>query len=98
MLRPADRVTEGARAFAARIPAQRLGDAQEEIARHAARPFDHLGRVTRKVTAQELKDASGVLERLVPLFAVDVLAARTHFAGAGLGEDFLVARGRDDVF
>src|SRR5262245_37693363 len=49
VLRPSDGVAEGARALSSRAPRKRLGDKDELLARDAADPFDHLGRVAPEV-------------------------------------------------
>src|SRR5438067_1083719 len=93
VLRPADRVAEGAGALAARVPAQLLGDADDQIGRDAADLADELRRVARIVPAQDLVDAARVLQRLVALYLRHALAADLAFRSAG--NDLLVTGSRN---
>src|ERR671937_324325 len=87
VLRPADRVAEGAGALAARVGAERLRDPLEQRRRHAGDALDHLGRVAREVASQDLEDAAWIRERLVPSLGVPpgrgVVAARGRIVAGG---------------
>ena len=73
MLRPADRVAEGAGALAARRLADRLAVVHELLDRAAARLGHELGRVAREVLLQELEDTARMLEGRVLLRRLAVL-------------------------
>src|SRR5260370_41560357 len=63
LLRPADGVTEGRRAFASRVLNQHPHHLHPLLAWHAADALDHLGSVTCEVAAQYPEGATRVLQR-----------------------------------
>src|SRR5205085_10327876 len=62
VLRPADRVTDGARALAPGVACERLRDREEVLDGAAARVGHELGRVPLVMLLQELEDAAWMLE------------------------------------
>src|SRR6185312_15625226 len=64
VLRPTDGVAEGAGAIAPRVVAQRLGDAQKQVAWAAGDALDQLRRVARVVALEDLEDTARMLQRL----------------------------------
>jgi hypothetical protein len=66
VMRPSDRVAEGAGPFAPAVAGERIGDLQELLGLDAAHLLHHLGGVAREVPFEDLEDAARVLQRLVP--------------------------------
>ena len=97
VVRPADRVADGAGLLPARAVAQDLGDAGELLRRDPAGALDHLRRVAREVTPHDLEDAARVLQGHVELGVQEIVRAVPDLSGARLGGDLLVARSGDDV-
>ena len=71
MLRPAHRIHPCGGAVATAVGGDRIADLHELIGGDAADLLHHLRRVPRVMSLEDLKDAEGVLQRLVaPNFAV----------------------------
>ena len=65
MLRPSNRIADGTGALGSGGAAERVRDAQKRVAGDAADLLDHLRRVSRVMPLQDLKDASGMLQRRI---------------------------------
>src|SRR5699024_2033123 len=66
VLGPADRVTERRGAVTTGVLRQRPGHSEEVVDGHTAGALHHLGRVPAEVPFEDLEDAAGVLQRVVP--------------------------------
>src|SRR5437867_9607556 len=67
MLRPSHRIANRAGLLRAGSRGKRLRRFEEDILRNAAIAFNHFRRVARKVPLQDLKYASRIFQRNVPL-------------------------------
>ena len=65
VVRPADRVAEGAGALAPGVARERLADREERLLRAAGHALHHLRRIAREVAAHDLVDAVRMLQRRV---------------------------------
>ena len=64
-MRPADRVADGTRALAPRVPRHRLGDSEKRLLRTTRDLLDHLGRVAGIMPLHDLIDAVRMLQRRI---------------------------------
>src|SRR5437773_4532180 len=81
MLRPADGVANGAGLLAPRGAGEDVGHFEEALLGNAAVLFDHLRRVAREVTLENMEDTSRMLQRRIAIWLVQML----RFAAAIFG-------------
>src|SRR2546421_2410264 len=97
LLRPADRVTDGAGSLTPGVLRQDLGDLEEELLRRSANLLDHLRRVARVVPLEDLEDRPGMLQGFIARGAVLRRAGALHAVTAVGGSILFRFLGRAGV-